>query len=67
MKKPNEIKFLNKDKTQFYSVLKERVDKYFIDNKISQHANFTMVFKTSMASSKYSCTNSLRLVAKCGA
>jgi linoleoyl-CoA desaturase len=40
------IKFINKDKTQFYSVLKERVDNYFIENKISPHANTTMVIKT---------------------
>jgi linoleoyl-CoA desaturase len=47
------IKFLNKDKTQFYSILKERVDNYFIENKISQHANFTMVFKTIVMLSLY--------------
>jgi linoleoyl-CoA desaturase len=40
------IKFSNKDKTQFFNVLKERVDQYFIDNNISQHANATMVLKT---------------------
>lgn len=47
------IKFINKDKTQFYSVLKERVDNYFIENKISQHANFTMVVKTIVMLSLY--------------
>ncbi len=47
------IKFLNKDKTQFYSTLKERVDNYFIENKISQHANVTMVFKTIVMLSLY--------------
>ena len=47
------IKFLNKDKTQFYNILKERVDQYFIDNKISQYANFTMVFKTIVMLSLY--------------
>lgn len=47
------IKFANIDKTQFYSVLKERVDNYFIENKISQHANFTMVFKTIVMLSLY--------------
>ena len=40
------IKFLNKDKTQFYKILKERVDAYFEENKISSHANATMVFKS---------------------
>ncbi len=40
------IKFINKDKTQFFNVLKQRVDNYFIENNISQHANAAMVFKT---------------------
>ncbi|HEX8516480.1 MAG TPA: acyl-CoA desaturase [Bacteroidia bacterium] len=47
------IKFTNKDKTQFFSVLKQRVDNYFIENKISQHANGTMVFKTIVMLSLY--------------
>jgi linoleoyl-CoA desaturase len=40
------VKFTNKDKTQFFNVLKQRVDNYFIENNISQHANAHMVFKT---------------------
>jgi len=40
------IKFINKDKTQFFNVLKERVDNYFVENNISQHANGLMVFKS---------------------
>jgi linoleoyl-CoA desaturase len=40
------IKFINKDKTQFFNVLKQRVDDYFIENKISQHANGLMYFKS---------------------
>jgi linoleoyl-CoA desaturase len=47
------IKFVNKDKTQFFNVLKERVDNYFIENKISQHANGAMVFKTIFMISLY--------------
>lgn len=47
------IKFVNKEKTDFYAVLKERVDQYFIDNKISPHANFTMVIKTIVMLSLY--------------
>lgn len=47
------IKFINKDKTQFYGTLKSRVDQYFIDNNISQHANATMVFKTIVMLSLY--------------
>jgi linoleoyl-CoA desaturase len=40
------IKFVNKDKTQFFNVLKERIDNYFVENNISQHANGLMVFKS---------------------
>ena len=47
------IKFINKDKTQFYSTLKTRIDQYFIDNNISQHANANMVFKTIVMLSLY--------------
>lgn len=47
------IKFINKDKTQFFNVLKERVDNYFIENNISQHANTTMVIKTIVMLSLY--------------
>ena len=47
------IKFINKDKTQFYNILKARVDNYFIENKISQNANPNMVFKTIVMLSLY--------------
>ena len=47
------IKFINKDKTQFYSTLKTRVDQHFIDKNISQHANINMVFKTIVMLSLY--------------
>lgn len=47
------IKFINKDKTQFYGTLKSRVDNYFIENNLSQHANATMVFKTIVMLSLY--------------
>ncbi len=40
------IRFVSKDKTQFFNILKERVDAYFTENKISPHANGMMVFKT---------------------
>jgi len=40
------VRFLNKDKSQFFSVLRKRVDDYFIENKISPHANTHMVIKT---------------------
>lgn len=44
--KQTKIKFTNKDKTQFFNILKQRVDNYFTENHISQHANALMVFKT---------------------
>ena len=47
------IKFTNKDKTQFFNILKQRVDNYFIENNISQHANGLMVFKTIFMLSLY--------------
>jgi len=47
------IKFINKDKTQFFNTLKSRVDQYFIDNNISQHANTNMVFKSVVMLSLY--------------
>ena len=47
------IKFINKDKTQFYSTLKARVDNYFTENNLSQHANINMVIKTIVMLSLY--------------
>lgn len=47
------VKFVNKDKSKFFETLKERVDLYFTENKISQHANGTMVFKTIFMLSLY--------------
>ncbi len=40
------VKFVAKDKTQFFQVLKKRVDAYFEENNISKHANASMVLKT---------------------
>ncbi|MES2621236.1 MAG: acyl-CoA desaturase [Bacteroidota bacterium] len=39
-------RFVNKNKTDFYKVLIQRVDKYFAENKLSKHADAGMVFKT---------------------
>jgi linoleoyl-CoA desaturase len=47
------IKFVNKDKTQFFNTLKTRVDQYFVENNISQHSNVNMVFKTIVMLSLY--------------
>ncbi len=47
------ISFVNKDKTKFYAVLKQRVDDYFTSNNLSPHANEKMIFKTVMMLSLY--------------
>src|SRR5258706_441108 len=39
-------RFVNKNKTDFYKVLIQRVDKHFTENKLSKHANGNMVIKT---------------------
>jgi linoleoyl-CoA desaturase len=39
------IRFVAKDRTQFFSVLRKRVDQYFEENKISKHANQAMIIK----------------------
>ena len=46
MKIKARVKFISQDKTQFFPVLKQRVDEYFETNKLSKHANASMVFKT---------------------
>ncbi len=47
------ITFINKDKSRFYGTLKQRVDNYFTENNISQHANGAMIFKTAFMLSLY--------------
>lgn len=46
MKLKGKVKFVPKDKTQFFPVLKKRVDDYFETNHISKQANASMVIKT---------------------
>ena len=41
-----QVKFVDKNKSEFYSILKNRVDQYFTENNISKYANATMVIKT---------------------
>ena len=48
-----QVKFVNKDKNQFFSVLKKRVDNYFIENNISKYGNGAMYFKTFALLSVY--------------
>src|SRR5689334_4948570 len=45
---PSQVRFLDKDKSAFYSTLRENVDRYFADNNISKNANAAMVLKTAM-------------------
>jgi linoleoyl-CoA desaturase len=47
------IRFVSPQKTDFFLVLKKRVDQYFEDNKISRNANAGMVLKTIILLSAY--------------
>jgi linoleoyl-CoA desaturase len=47
------VKFINNNKTDFYQVLKKKVDDYFLENNLSKHANPTMVIKTIIILSLY--------------
>ena len=51
----NPVRFLDKDKsqTQFYTVLKSRVNNYFKENNLSKKHNSTMVIKTIVLLSAY--------------
>ena len=40
------IRFVSKDKSQFFPILRKRIDQYFIENQISKHANSEMVVKS---------------------
>lgn len=46
MQLKGKVKFVNKDKSNFFPTLKSRVDAYFEENNISKNANSTMVIKT---------------------
>lgn len=41
-----QVKFIDQDKSSFYTILRENVDRYFTENRISRNANGEMVFKT---------------------
>ena len=40
------IKFVNKDRNEFFATLRKRVDSYFKENECTRHANSTMVLKS---------------------
>jgi linoleoyl-CoA desaturase len=46
MKQKPKIKFANKDRSKFFSILRSNVDAYFVEKNISKYANGSMVFKT---------------------
>ncbi|CAN5652350.1 acyl-CoA desaturase [soil metagenome] len=48
-----QVKFIDKDKSAFYTTLRENVDRYFSDNNISKNANSTMVIKTIVLMTMY--------------
>ena len=41
------VKFNVKDQTEFFKVLRKRVNRYFKDNNITRYANFKMKFKSA--------------------
>jgi linoleoyl-CoA desaturase len=40
------LKFVDKNRSEFFATVRKRVDQYFKDNHTSRHANAEMVFKT---------------------
>ena len=46
MKLKGNVKFVSQDNNDFFSTLKVRVEKYFVENNISKNFNTTMVMKT---------------------
>ncbi len=53
MNPKGQVKFVDKDKSTFYSTLRENVDQYFAEKNISKHANAAMVFKTIVLMGMY--------------
>ena len=50
-----QIRFIDKekDKAKFFATVRQRVDGYFKENKLSKHYNSTMVIKTIVLLSGY--------------
>ncbi|TDB66779.1 fatty acid desaturase family protein [Arundinibacter roseus] len=46
MKQKGKVRFVNKNKNQFFPTLKKRVDDYFTEQNLSKHADSSMVLKT---------------------
>jgi len=49
----NRVRFVDKDQTQFFRVLKSRINSYFTDNGISKNADYRMVVKTIVLIGSY--------------
>ena len=47
------IRFISKEKTQFYSILSQRVDAYFQQNGLSKYADASIILKTVILLSAY--------------
>lgn len=47
------VRFSNQNNPEFISELRKNVNDYFVDNKISKHANYNMVIKTIFMLSLY--------------
>ncbi len=58
------VKFVNANRNEFFATVRKRVDQYFIQNKISKHANSTMILKTVVLLSAYIVPFILLLVLK---
>ena len=43
----SKLRFVDPNKSRFYSTVKQRVDEYFISNKISKDANLAMYLKVT--------------------
>lgn len=46
MKHKGQVKFVSRDKNEFFATLRKRVDEHFKEQGVSQHANGAMVLKT---------------------
>ena len=53
MEMKKRVKFTNPNKTQFYKILKQRIDAYFAEKRIDPLANGAMVWKTVLLLSLY--------------
>jgi len=48
-----QVKFVDRDKSAFYTTLRENVDRYFSEKNISRNANGAMIFKTIVLMTMY--------------